>query len=161
MKLESISASCSSSERFLSVSPSANPFHSLHLQLLWPVKEKIDYPPLCNPVSFPEHGFSCAPHEAPRHEQRMFSNGMNPSASQLPACISPPVPIHAFSAVMCPDLSQFPFCYYFYTYSLPFLQYLSQSLSFHCSCNVDSFDYHLHSRPNDSKPEMQKRSPIH
>lgn len=120
MKLESISASCSSSERFLSVSPSANPFHSLHLQLLWPVKEKIDYPPLCNPISFPEHGFSCAPHEAPRHEQRMFSNGMNPSASQLPACISPPVPIHAFSAVMCPDLSQFPFCYYLYTHSLPF-----------------------------------------
>lgn len=115
----------------------ANPFH---LQLLWPVKEKIDYPPLCNPVSFPEHGFSCAPHEAPRHEQRMFSNGMNPSASQLPACVSPPVPIHTFSAVMCPDLSHFPFCYYLYTHSLPFLQYLSQSLSFHCSCNIYSFE---------------------
>lgn len=120
---------------FSSVSPSATPFHSLHWQLLWPMKEEI----------WSEHSFLFAVWGTTTGREYVIS-GTNPSASQLPAhllslCLSTHFQLIYFQ--ICPHfpiaiISVFMLCLFFYYHIL-----LSHS------CYIYSFYFHLQCKPND------------
>lgn len=158
MKLESISASCSSSEWFYQ-------FRLLQILFICNFFGQWRRKLIIHPYATLSHSQSMA---SPVHHMRHHDMNrgcflmawtlllLSYQPVSLLLCLS--MHFQLSCVLICPN---FPFAIICILILCLFLQYLSQSLSFHCSCNVYSFNYHLHSRPNDSKPEMQKRSPVH